>query len=480
MVIVSPSNKSIPDQARAYLVTDPAADYHVFGLSTDDISTVNRLKEAKKNVITLYHGNETLFLQTLEIKPEKYQTLEAARVAGANLAADVKTNKISKISLGTDAADTDMVLAYAEGLALAAYRFTGYKKDNKEETLHISIEGPADEVSVHELQALINGTCFARDLVNTPFSHQSAEQLSASIQAAGQELGFKVEVLNKNKIEALKMGGLLSVAAGSLDPPTFNILEWKPAHALNTKPVIFVGKGVVFDTGGLTLKPTPNSMDLMKSDMAGAAAVVGAFCALAKANMPYHVIGLIPATDNRPGVRATAPGDVITMYGGTTVEVMNTDAEGRLILGDALEYAKKYDPAIVIDLATLTGAAVKAIGTFGIVYMSSADAADKAILEKSGEDIYERLVEFPLWDEYADMIKSDIADMKNVSSSSNAGAITAAKFLEHFTEGYPWIHLDIAGPAYLPSGDAYRTKNATGTGVRLLIKFLKNRYPHAN
>jgi len=274
------------------------------------------------------------------------------------------------------------------------------------------------------------------------------------------------------------MGGLLSVAAGSLDPPTFNILEWKPEKALNARPVIFVGKGVVFDTGGLTLKPTPNSMDLMKSDMAGAAAVAGTLYALAKAKMPYHVVGLIPATDNRPGVKATAPGDVITMYGGTTVEVMNTDAEGRLILGDALEYAKKYDPEIVIDLATLTGAAVKAIGQYGIVFMSTASENEKEILKASGEQTYERLVELPLWDEYADMIKSDIADMKNVSSSTNAGAITAGKFLEHFTD-YPWVHLDIAGPAYLSASDGYRTKNATGTGIRLLIKYLKNRYQNA-
>jgi leucyl aminopeptidase len=268
------------------------------------------------------------------------------------------------------------------------------------------------------------------------------------------------------------MGGLLAVNAGSIDPPSFSIMEWKPKNAKNKQPVILVGKGVVYDTGGLTIKPTPGGMDTMKSDMAGAAAVIGAMYAAAKNKLPVHVIGLVPATDNRPGERAMAPGDILTMYDGTTVEMLNADAEGRLILADALAYAKKYKPQMVLDLATLTGAAARALGHLGIVYMGTADKKQKTALENSGLSTYERLVEFPFWDEYAEMLKSDIADLKNVSGGNAAGAITAGKFLEHFTD-YPWLHLDIAGPAFLSSGDSYRSKGATGVGVRLLYNYLK-------
>ncbi|MCL4165812.1 UNVERIFIED_CONTAM: hypothetical protein GTU68_033770 [Idotea baltica] len=211
-------------------------------------------------------------------------------------------------------------------------------------------------------------------------------------------------------------------------------------------------------------------MDFMKCDMAGAAAVIGAICGVASLKLDKHVIGLVPATDNRPGGNAFVPGDIINMYDGTTVEVLNTDAEGRMILADALAYAKKYKPGIVIDLATLTGSAVAAIGSGGIVMMGTAAESSKNQLKKSGENVYERLVEFPLWDEFGDMLKSDIADLKNLGPRE-AGAITAGKFLEHFTD-YPWIHLDIAGPAWLHGASSYRGKNGTGTGVRLLIDFI--------
>jgi leucyl aminopeptidase len=284
----------------------------------------------------------------------------------------------------------------------------------------------------------------------------------------GKNAGFKVEVLNKSQIEALKMGGLLAVNMGSQIPPTFTIMEYKPAKARNKKPVVLVGKGVVYDTGGLSLKPTPNSMDTMKCDMAGAAAVSCAMYAIAKAELNVHIIALVPATDNRPGENAYTPGDVIKMYDGQTVEVLNTDAEGRMILGDALAYAKKYKPELVMDFATLTGAAAAAIGSYGIVCMGTASAK----LKNAGNNVHERLVEFPFWEDYAKLIKSDIADMKNIGGPVG-GAITAGKFLEKFTD-YPWMHFDIAGPAFLGSNDSYRGKNGTGVGVRLIFDFIKN------
>jgi leucyl aminopeptidase len=303
-------------------------------------------------------------------------------------------------------------------------------------------------------------------------SYLTAQQLAKEIQRMSKEAGFSVEVFNKKKIEALKMGGLLAVNRGSLDPPTFSILEWKPEKHKNKKPLILVGKGIVFDTGGLSLKPTKNSMDYMKSDMSGAAAVAGTIYAVSKAKLPVHVIGLVPATDNRPDGNAYVPGDIITMYNGLTVEVLNTDAEGRMILADALSYADRFKPELVIDVATLTGSAAVAIGKYGIVCMGNADRKHFANLEESGKRVYERIVEFPFWEEYNDLLKSDVADVKNIGGR-DAGAITAGKFLERFTQS-PYIHLDIAGPAFLDREDSYRGKGGTGTAVRLLFDFIKN------
>ena len=212
------------------------------------------------------------------------------------------------------------------------------------------------------------------------------------------------------------MGGLLAVNLGSKHPPTFSILEWKPAKAKNKKPIVLVGKGVVYDTGGLSLKPTANSMDMMKSDMAGAATVIGTMMAVAQAKLPIHVIALVPSTDNRPGHDAYVPGDVIRMYSGSTVEILNTDAEGRLILADALHYAKKYDPELVLDFATLTGSAARAVGPEAICYMGNTDRSVKEQVESSGHAVHERLIEFPLWKEYGEYLKSNVADLKNLGA----------------------------------------------------------------
>jgi leucyl aminopeptidase len=297
-------------------------------------------------------------------------------------------------------------------------------------------------------------------------------QYSQDIEKMGKEAGFKVEVLHKKKIEALKMGGLLAVNKGSIDPPTFSIMEWKPKNPKNSKPIVLVGKGIVYDTGGLSLKPTPNSMDMMKCDMGGSAAVVGTMYAVAKANLNLHIIGLVPATDNRPSGNAYAPGDVITMHDGTSVEVLNTDAEGRLILADALSFAKNYKPELVIDLATLTGAAARAIGKRGVVAMGN-DERTMSALKESGKNVHERIAEMPFWDDYKEDLKSSIADLKNLGGAE-AGAITAGKFLEHFTD-YPYTHLDIAGPAFLLAPYTYHGKGGTGVGVRLLFDFLKTK-----
>ncbi|MDD4087812.1 MAG: M17 family metallopeptidase, partial [Bacteroidales bacterium] len=239
----------------------------------------------------------------------------------------------------------------------------------------------------------------------------------------------------------------------------------------NKKPVILVGKGVVYDTGGLSLKPS-NAMDTMKCDMAGAAVVSASLYALAKAKIPLHVMALVPATDNRPDGNAYVPGDIITMFDGTTVEVLNTDAEGRLILADALSYAKKFEPELVLNFATLTGSASRAIGSQGIVAMEVKATDLYCKLAESGEIVNERLVKFPMWDEYREQLNSEIADLKNIGGPE-AGAITAGKFQEHFTD-YPFVHFDIAGPAFIEKRDNYRGIGGTGIGVRLMFQFLKH------
>jgi len=360
-------------------------------------------------------------------------------------------------------------------LALGSYRFVKYqsatakKRWNLEKINFIGTE--VSEIEVDTLAVVVEAVFIARDLVNEPASHLNAVKLAESFEAMGKVAGFSTDVFHKEKIEALKMGGLLAVNLGSIDPPTFSVMEWNPADAKNSKPIILVGKGVVFDTGGLSLKPTKDSMDYMKCDMAGSAVVASVMYFAAKCKLPLHLIGLVPSTDNRPDGNAYAPGDVIYMHSGQTVEVLNTDAEGRLILADALSFAKDYHPQLVIDVATLTGAAAMAIGQYGIVGMGNADAQTFNDLKQSGENVYERVVEFPLWEEYGESIKSDIADMKNIGAREG-GAISAGMFLAKFVD-YPWIHLDIAGPAFLNTSDHYRTKGGTASGVRLLIDFLR-------
>jgi len=366
-------------------------------------------------------------------------------------------------------------MAFAEGMALSNYQFDKYlnKKEEKQNTL-TTIKIVSKDISrqkTNELERLCTAVHLTRDLVNEPLSTLTAVELSKEISKMGNKAGFGVEVFHKKKIETLRMGGLLAVNKGSVDPPTFSILTWKPEKAKNKKPIVLVGKGVVYDSGGLSLKPTHDSMDYMKSDMAGAAAVAGTLYALAMNKVPVHVIGLIPATDNRPDGNAYVPGDVVRMFDGTTVEVLNTDAEGRMILADALAWAEKLDPSLVLDVATLTGAAQAAIGKYGIVAMGNADRKDMESLKESGESVFERIAEFPFWDDYAELLKSDIADLKNIGGRY-AGAITAGKFLEHFTDS-PYIHLDIAGPSYNKTRDSYRGKGGSGIGVRLLYDFIK-------
>jgi len=434
------------------------------------------LKDEKEQ-LTINQFRRQVFIQVMDNSRKKTsdEINENLRTGAARLISEIRFYKIRQLTVILLDGSPEAALAFAEGLALANYQFLKYLKDKEKkksflEEIRLVLPSPEDR-SIAVLNNIIEAVYLARDLVNEPLSSLNAGQLAGEIEKMGKISGFRVEILNRKKIESLKMGGLLAVNRGSIDPPTFSILEYKPAGAKNKKPVILVGKGIVFDTGGLSLKPTSDSMDYMKSDMSGAAAVAGIFYVIAKSNIPGHLIGLVPATANRPDGIAYVPGDVITMYDGTTVEVLNTDAEGRMILADALAYAKNYDPELVINLATLTGSAAAAIGNLGIVMMGNAGRKIKDKLIMSGSKVYERIAEFPFWNDYADQLKSDIADLKNIGSKYG-GAITAGKFLEHFTD-YPFIHLDIAGPAFSKKHDSYRGTGASGTGVRLIVDFLR-------
>lgn len=435
----------------------------------------SELKKTDKKSLTYNYIGRYISILIVDPKKEINKLLEQCRRFGATAASELNAHKAEEICIFNQTKTSALSLALAEGITLANYEFIKHKPSHKNANTLKSITIVASGVSqkeVSELNIVCKATFMARDLVNEPVNILNAEALAHAFKKMGKEAGFDVEILNKKKITELKMGGLLSVNAGSVDEPTFTIMEYKPKKAKNKHPFVLVGKGVVYDTGGLSLKPTPNSMDSMKCDMAGAAAVGAAMFAIAAAKLNVHVIALVPATDNRPGFNAFAPGDIITMMDGSTVEILNSDAEGRMILADALHYAKRYKPELTIDIATLTGSAMAALGTSGIVGMGTASSKHKEKLIAGSFKVHERIAEFPFWDDFSDLMKSDIADQKNIGGPL-AGSITAGKFLEKFTD-YPYFHLDIAGPAFINAKDGYRPKGATGVGVRLFFDFFKN------
>jgi leucyl aminopeptidase len=458
----------------------------------------NQVEALKQDVVSFNRLSYWVYVYFVKDEKDQPKRLETSRKAGDKTAGLLNAQKATRVTIFDAVSDGSVVLAFAEGMALGSYQFLKYKKDRENENTlqEIEIYSKVLEESDNNPSTLkhsalvtrhsslvtrhvsrvtdLNTVSFAvsrcRDLINEPNSFLTATVFSKEVEKMALDAGAKIEVLNKQKLAALKMGGLLGVNQGSHEPPTFSVMEWKPADAKNKKPIVLVGKGVVYDTGGMNLKPG-DSMLNMKDDMSGAAAVAATVYAIAKANLPVYVVGLMPATDNRPGEKALVSGDIITMHNGMTVEVLNTDAEGRLILADALSYATKYDPALVIDLATLTGAAVRAIGKFGAIAMHSGAPDELDSLKISGYKVHERLVEFPMWDEYGEQMKSDLADLKNLGPAE-AGMITAGKFLEKFTS-YPYIHLDIAGPAFIDKRDSYRGQGGTGFGVRLLFDFIR-------
>ena len=312
--------------------------------------------------------------------------------------------------------------------------------------------------------AIAHGMDLARDLGNLPGNICTPAHLAERAQALAQELGFKCEVLDRPKLEELKMGSFLSVTNGSDQPPKFIVLEYLGGPK-KQKPLVLVGKGITFDSGGISLKPGTD-MDQMKFDMCGAASVLGAFRAVAELKAKVNLIGLVPTCENMPNGKATKPGDVVRSMSGQTIEVLNTDAEGRLILCDALTYAERYEPAAVVDIATLTGAMVIALGHVAAGVFSNSDSLGRALLN-AGEDAFDRAWQLPLWDDYQEALNSNFADFANIGGRAG-GSITAACFLSKFAKKFDWAHLDIAGVAWKEG----KEKGATGRPVPLLTTWV--------
>jgi leucyl aminopeptidase len=386
-----------------------------------------------------------------------------------------------------DSSRLELAQALVEGALLGAYRFTAYLSDHQAHTTEIA-HLTLLATDTQSLDALREGvrrgviaaeaTILVRDLCNHPANVMTPRRLAAEARKLAHEHGVRVTVLGRAQCERLGMGAFLGVARGSHEPPQFIVLDYRGqaasrhargAGGRNRRPLVIVGKTITFDSGGISLKPAEN-MEQMKADMTGGAAVLATVQAAARLRLPIHVIGILPATENMPGGRAIKPGDIVRTLSGKTVEVQNTDAEGRLALADALTYAARLKPAAVVDIATLTGACMVALGQFAIGMFGN-DEALKGAIRDAGVKTGERVWEMPLWEEYFEQLKSDVADMRNIGGRGG-GMITAALFLSKFIGDHPWVHLDIASTDWSERERAYIPKGPTGIGTRLLIQYL--------
>ena len=408
-------------------------------------------------------------------------TAERLRRASGTMVQVLKKSRIERGSCLLHLAAGDepaMIRAVAEGALLGSYEFSHYKTDAGEGSAvtELTFLGPDKKVTtnvesyVAEAVCVCDAVSFARDLVSHPGNVATPDYLAEKGLEMAAGYGITCRVLERDELERLGMKALLAVSRGSHQPPRFITLEYRGGEEKG-RPIVLVGKGVTFDSGGISLKPR-GGMERMKDDMAGAAAVLGTLQAAAALRLPLNLVGLVPAAENLPGGAAYKPGDVVKAMSGKTIEIVNTDAEGRLLLCDALHYAQRYHPAALIDVATLTGACVVALGNVATGLMGNNSGLKRA-LTMAGEASGERVWELPLWEEYGDLVKSDIADLKNAGGPT-AGTISAGWFLQQFVGKTRWAHLDIAGTAWDEKGQPHIPKGATGVGVRLLIEYLRS------
>ncbi len=438
----------------------PAERVLLVGLGKEKDLTIEKLRQAS--------GNSSKAVRDLGLK--KFSTVLA----------EVKIKKISDPRLKHSGASYEVSKAVTEGAILSLYDFTSYRTEKREEIKKIDeiallIEKEDKEIKkgLDDGVKISEAVYLARDMINHPANTATPTYLSEQAKKIAKKSGIRCKVLDRKDMERLKMGALLAVARGSDEPPKFIIMEYNGGKR-GEKPVLIAGKGLTFDSGGISIKPS-EKMEEMKHDMAGGAAAICAIKAVADLKLPVNVVSLIPATENMPSGKADKPGDVVKAMSGKTIEVISTDAEGRMILADALTYGERYKPKAVIDLATLTGACIIALGYHATGLLGN----DKNLIEaikKAGEKSGERVWELPLWEEYEEQNKSDIADVKNVGGRGG-GTITAAAFLKKFAGKFKWAHLDIAGTVWEYNGKPYIPKGAVGVGVRLLVEYLRSQKP---
>ncbi|MBI5136462.1 MAG: leucyl aminopeptidase [Nitrospirae bacterium] len=414
-----------------------------------------------------------------ELNPEAWRRAagQAARAANRGKFQSAAFAPLDDAGFGAVTPE-DAAEAIATGACTGLYRFIEYKteEDSREpSTLTVltllcadGMNHVAMDTAAHAGRALADGMALAMDLANHPSAAVTPRRLADEAAHLAHEHGMTLEVFDEEQMQAMGMGGMIGVGQGSAEPPRFIVLEHKGAEGA---PVVLVGKSITFDTGGISIKPSAG-MEEMKGDMSGGAAVLGVMRTVGTLNLPLRVIGILTAAENMPSGTAQNPGDILRMHNGLTVEVINTDAEGRLVLADGLSYAQKYAPRLLVDIATLTGACVVALGHHAIGLMGTAEEA-KADFKAIGEKVGERVWELPLWKEYHDDIKSDVADIKNTGGRPG-GTITAGCFLSRFAGDAPWVHLDIAATAWdAKATDYLPAKGASGVGVRLLTGMLR-------
>ena len=427
--------------------------------------------------------NEVLLVPAPEdIKPERIffiglgkkeeVSCEKIRQAGGKAAVYLRDSGMKKIALSTSILSSfnTSPAAFIEGSLLGLYTFKKYLKEKNDKTIEsvtiLARSSKRTKEDLYRVKTVASSVNFARDLVNTPANDMTPSKLAkVALSLKGKTLSVKI--LEKRDVQRLGMESYLSVVQGSHEPPKFIILEYR---GTKDSPVVLIGKSITFDSGGISLKPS-EGMEKMKYDMAGGAAVLGIMKAVSELKLPVHIIGILPATENLLGSSATKPGDIVRTIDGKTIEIISTDAEGRMTLADAIGYSKRFKPKVIIDIATLTGACSIALGNEAIAMTGNdKDIIDK--LKESGNNTYERVWEMPLFEEYKEYIKCDIADLKNTGGKSGS-LVTSAYFLSEFAGDTPWVHLDIAGTAWVEKEKPYLPKGASGIGIRLILDFIK-------
>jgi leucyl aminopeptidase len=477
-----------PEEKKSINATIKMLGRNSVGSAAETLLSAGDMSGKKDEILALYPKRseasaKRVFLVGLG-KPDKVslETVRRRAACAAKKAEKMKSRSLAIMMPAVKGASgAEIATAVVEGVMLGLYKFDKFFKIEEAkvpiENVIILEDGDSlhgsstDEVNaaMAEAETITTATIFARMMENEPSNNKYPETLANWAKDVGREHGIKVTVFGPKELAANKMVGILGVNQGSAKEARFIMMEYMGAPKSTTAPIVLVGKGITFDTGGISIKPAAG-MGEMKGDMSGAATVIATLKSVASLKLPVNVVGLVSSAENMPSGTAMRPGDILTYSNGLSVEVDNTDAEGRLVLADALIWAEKYKPKSVIDLATLTGACVVALGhvTTG---MMGTDTSMMERLKRAGDATYERVCELPVYDEYDELIKSDVADIKNVGGRW-AGAITAAMFLKRFTN-YPWVHLDIAGTAISDTNGDYIPKGGTGVGVRLLTRMLK-------